>query len=350
MGEGKTPDAVWGRGRRLWPLRLTWRAGRERDRDEREGPRGGWLTDELVIRADFDRLRAYDLGTGTVRWTWQVPDRDVLLGASRDVADGVVLVAHHDDGSGSDRVRVAAVDVTAGERLWSREYFGYRDPGFGPYDFNGSDPCTVLSGRHVASATGKHLRSVDARDGAELRRVPLPAEAKGLDLWVASVDPFVAVGKGRGKRGEWRVFVVDSRGQEVTSAPLSGPYDRIRMPAAVVDGMLVAQIAHPNDSADATMADYERLRIGGFDLFTGELRWKWKAGKIDSVLPHRGRLLVLHSYGHKIAVLDARDGRVIARRRLRGSGLNADLRVAGDRFAVFGGSADRHPLRVFRWR
>lgn len=149
-------------------------AGRERDRDAREGAKGGWLTDELVIRASFDRLQAYDLRTGTVRWTWQLPGRDVLVAASRDVVDGVVLVAHHDDGSRTDRMGVVAVDITTGEPLWSREHLGHRDPGFASHDFSDHAPRTVLSGRRIASVSEKHLRSVDPKDGTEHWRLSLP--------------------------------------------------------------------------------------------------------------------------------------------------------------------------------
>lgn len=280
----------------------------------------------------------------------RAPGRDVLLAASRDVMDGIVLVAHHDDGSRTDHVRVVAVDVTAGEPLWSRDHIGHRDPGFASHDFSDHTPRAVLSGRRIAWVSGKHLMSVDPKDGTEHWRLPLPPEADNLDLWVASAEPFVVVGKGRGKRGEWRVFVVGDRGESAPSVALSVPYDRIRRPATVLDGMLVAQLAHPNDSPDPTDLDYDRLRIGGFDLSTGELRWTWRPGKIDSVLPYRGRLLLLHSYGHRIAVLDARDGRAIARRKLRGSDVDAVLHMAGDRFAVFGRSGDSSPLRVFRWR
>ncbi|MFF8591854.1 PQQ-binding-like beta-propeller repeat protein [Streptomyces sp. NPDC015220] len=352
MQEDKAPDAVWGSGRRWWALSPVWKARREIGRDDGplEEPIGGWLTDELVIRADFDRLRAYDPATGAVRWTWQVPGRDVLVAASRTTTDGTALVAHHDDGSYGSPVTVAAVDLGTGERLWSTTHRDRHDSGLAPRDFTDRCPAALLSGRRIASVSDERLRSVDPKTGVDHWSRPLPAGAEDLDLWVASADPFVVVGKGRGRRGEWRVFVLDDRGEETASFVLSVPYDKIRTPATVVDGMLVAQLAHPKDSGDATSSDYDGLRIGGFDLSTGELRWEWRPGRIDSVLPHRGRLLLLHSYGHRIAVLDARDGRVIARRKLRGSHLSAVLAMAGDRFAVLGRGGDTTPLRVFHWR
>jgi hypothetical protein len=52
----------------------------------------------------------------------------------------------------------------------------------------------------------------------------------------------------------------------------------------------------------------------------------------------------------KASMTVARDGRVIARRRLRGYGGSGLLRVAGARFAVIGRSGGRSPMRVFHWR
>lgn len=106
-----------------------------------------------------------------------------------------------------------------------------------------------------------------------------------------------------------------------------------------MNGVLVTGLVHPDASSD------EHARIGGFDLSTGKLRWERRPGgiSVQSLLPHRGLLLALHSFGSKITALDARDGRVVARRRLRGYGGSGLLRVAGTRFAVIGRSGGRSP-------
>ncbi|MET9500227.1 PQQ-binding-like beta-propeller repeat protein [Streptomyces sp. NPDC006622] len=325
-------------------MRPAWKAAEDNSRGgtSEDEPLGGWLIGELVVRADFDRLRAYDIGTGTVRWTWPVPDRDVLLAVSPDARDGIALVLHLDDGrTDGGRPRVAAVDLATGSRLWSRDHHG-RDLGY----FHRSTPHTALSGRRVVSVTDRQVESAAPEDGATLWRSPLPSEAPKVDAWIMCADPVVVVSTERGRRGERRVLVFDDSGNLTASLSLPPPYERVALPAAVVNEMLVAKLIHPDDSPDA------EERIGGFDLSTGELRWERRPGLgVHTLLPHRGMLLLLHSFGNGITVLDARDGRAVARRRLRGHGSGSGLlRGAGDRFAVIGPSGSRSPLRVFHWR
>jgi outer membrane protein assembly factor BamB len=325
-------------------LRPAWKAAGDSSRGDtyEDEPLGGWLIGELVVRADFDRLRAYDIGTGTVRWTWPVPDRDVLLAVSPDADDGIALVLHFDDGrTDGGRPRVAAVDLATGRQLWSRDHHG---PDLG-YCYR-STPHTALSGRRIVSVTDKHVESAAPEDGATLWRSPLPSEAPKVDAWIMCADPVVAVSTGHGRRGERRIFVFDDSGNVTASLSLPSPYKKVALPAAIVNEMLVAKLIHPDDSVDA------EERIGGFDLSTGKLRWERRPGlSVQTLLPHRGMLLVLHSFSNRITALDARDGRVIARRRLRGYGSGSGLlRGAGDRFAVIGPSGSRSPLRVFHWR
>ncbi|MFE7309862.1 PQQ-binding-like beta-propeller repeat protein [Streptomyces sp. NPDC057546] len=270
---------------------------------------GGWLIGELVVPADFDRLRAYDIGTGTVRWTWPVPGRDVLVAVSPDADDGIALVLHHDEASSSrGRPTVTAVPLSTGKQAWSRNHHG-RSLDY----FHSSTPHTTLSGRRIASISEKYVESVDPEDGAALRRSPLPRKARNRDVWITYADPLVVASPERGRRGERRIFVFDDSGNVTASLSLPPAYREVALPAAVVNEVLVTRLVHPDNSSD------DPARIGGFDLSTGKLRWERRPGgtSVQSLLPHRGPLLVLHSSGSKITALDARDGRVIARRRLR---------------------------------
>lgn len=196
-----------------------------------------------------------------------------------------------------------------------------------------------MSGRRIASISEEHVESVDPEDGAALWRSPLPGEAGNRDAWIMCADPLVVASTGHGRRGERRISVFDDSGNVTASLSLPPAYRNVALPAAVVNGVLVTGLVHPDASSD------EHARIGGFDLSTGKLRWERRPGgiSVQSLLPHRGLLLVLHSFGSKITALDARDGRVVARRRLRGYGGSALLRVAGARFAVIGRSGGRSP-------
>ncbi|WP_329437571.1 PQQ-like beta-propeller repeat protein [Streptomyces sp. NBC_01280] len=328
--------------RRLRALRPAWKTAKDigRGNSYQDDPLGGWLAGELVVRADFDRLRAYDIGTGAVRWTWPVPDRDVLVAVSQDADDGIALVLHHDDGRFTrGQPTVTAVDLATGKQLWSRGHHGRR------LDYYPSTPHTALSGRRIAWITEGHVESADPQDGAALWRSRLPGEAGNRDAWIMCVDPLVVVSTGHGRRGERRIFVLNDSGNVTASFALPAPYRKVELPAVVVNGMLVAKLVHPDDTSD------DDERIGGFDLSTGKLCWERRPGglSVQTLLPHRGQLLALHAFGGKVTALDARDGRVIARRRLRGSGAGL-LRVAGDRFAVIGRSGSDYPVRVFHWR
>ncbi|WP_093771327.1 PQQ-binding-like beta-propeller repeat protein [Streptomyces sp. 136MFCol5.1] len=282
MYEDSAPETAWGRNRRLRALRPVWKSDKDSSRGDtyEDEPLGGWLIGELVVRADFDRLRAYDIGTGTVRWTWPVPGRDVLMAVSPNADDGIALVLHHDEASSSgDLPTVAAIDLAAGKQAWSRDHhdmeFSY---------FHSHTPHTTLSGRRIASISEEHVESVDPEDGAALWRSPLPGEAGNRDAWIMCADPLVVASTGHGRRGERRISVFDDSGNVTASLSLPPAYRNVALPAAVVNGVLVTGLVHPDASSD------EHARIGGFDLSTGKLRWERRPGgiSVQSLLPHRG--------------------------------------------------------------
>jgi outer membrane protein assembly factor BamB len=118
MYEDKAPESVWLPKRRWRALKPAWQA-RHNGPAEAE-TLGTWLYDGFVVRAAFDRLRAFDTETGERRWTWEVPGRDVLLAMTDEVVDGVGLLAHRPDVSGGrEKATVTALDVASGKELWS---------------------------------------------------------------------------------------------------------------------------------------------------------------------------------------------------------------------------------------
>lgn len=337
MHDDTAPDSSWGPRRRIGALGRAWRSAPESGRGGilEDRPRGGWVTDELVVRADFDRLRAHDLETGEIRWTWTVPGRDVLITASAAASGGIARVIHHEDGRAESVPQVAAVDLTTGESLWSHAYRG---------GLAWSDQRTAVNSRYIASVADDRVTAVGLERGERLWRTPLQGSGDSPHARILATDPLVVVREGAGPRGEQRAVVFDDSGEVTASTVLPTGYARFERPAVVVDGTLVAKLDHCDDDSRSDS------RMGGFDLATGEPRWELRPGlDIDSLLVHRGRVLVLYYFGSKVDVLDARDGRLIARRRLRGDhpGL---LCAAGDRIAVVGPSGRGTPLRVYRWR
>lgn len=74
-------------------------------------------------------------------------------------------------------------------------------------------------------------------------------------------------------------------------------------------------------------------------------------GLYATPLTHLGWLLVVHHYGCLLSVLDPADGRVVARRKLRGTAFDPLVAVFGDMVAVGREAGDYgRRLRVFRWR
>jgi hypothetical protein len=108
----ETP-AAWLPKRRLRARKPVWEA-RHAGRADTE-VLGTWQAGGLVVRAAFDRLRAFDIATGEQRWDWDVPGRDVLSAMADDVVNGVALLVHRPDapGAGPD-VALTALDPDGG--------------------------------------------------------------------------------------------------------------------------------------------------------------------------------------------------------------------------------------------
>ncbi|SEG56055.1 PQQ-like domain-containing protein [Thermomonospora echinospora] len=98
-------------------LETAWAAARERPSGVQG--EGSWLHGSTVIRARFDRLSAYDLATGDVRWVYHVPAPQVLCAMSRGADGGVGLVGY---GKENDMCsQVAAVNLSNGRALWTKD-------------------------------------------------------------------------------------------------------------------------------------------------------------------------------------------------------------------------------------
>ncbi|MFF7105346.1 PQQ-binding-like beta-propeller repeat protein [Streptomyces nigra] len=368
MYEDTAPADVWGPKWRFKALRPVWRTAEEgRPNDDASStilvePLGGLLLRDTVIRADLDRLRAYDIhdggiegggGAADARWTWSTPGRNVVAKVSWDVDAGLAYVLHHDDSrSDGDRPRVTAVDLAEGTRVSAHAYYGDLPPDAAFRALRDSAPTTALSGRHVVSVTDAHVESVDVRDRRRIWRTSLRVDADAEYAWIISVDPLIVVTRERGTRGRRRLLVFDEQGKVTASPALPSRYERVEQPATVVNGVLIATV-DPDYSPSVQDEDGQTEKpdwIGGIDLSTGTTLWRrsFDALRGRCLVPYRGRLLVLHKFGTRVTVLDPRNGRVAARRRLHGYGPGT-LCAADDRFAVITHRTYSTPIRVFQW-
>ncbi|MEU4270158.1 PQQ-binding-like beta-propeller repeat protein [Streptomyces sp. NPDC026092] len=365
MYEDTAPADAWGPKWRLKALRPVWKTAEEdRPNDGASSttlvePVGGLLLRDAVIRADLDGLRAYEIRDGggeavDPRWTWTTPGRNVVAEVSWDVDAGLAYVLHHDDSqSGGGEPRIAAVDLAEGTRVSSHAYRGDSPSDAVHRALYGSAPTTVLSGRHVVSVTDAHVKSVDVRDRSKAWRTSLRVEVNTEDAWIANADPLTVVSTERGARGRRRLLVLDEQGKVTASPALPSRYERVEQPSTVVNDVLVATV-DPDHSPSAHDEEWQTEKpdwIGGIDLSTGKILWKRSFHRLrgQCLVPYRGLLLVLDKFGTRVTVLDARDGRVVARRRLRGYGYGT-LCVADDRFAVITHPTYSMPIRVFHWR
>lgn len=342
MYEDSTPAPPWRRKNRLLKQRPVWTALTEADRHLRltDTPVGGWLTERYAVRADLDRLRAYDLTTGIVRWTRPLPAPHTLDTVSPDVDNDTVLLLHFDDSSWHTDGRITAVDLTNGRQQWSRPL----DPDVTVHRSYGR-PNTALSARTGgAHADDRHLIRFAPDTGTMQWRRPAPSKALLLSTWVVSLEPLVVIVESPGPRVHQEIRVHDGAGELTFRFRLPAPYTELNPPALVLNGLLIAAMRRPERSGHTK-------RLAAVDLSTGKLRWEWRAGYdvVRDLTAHRGRLLVLHAAGHRVAALDPATGNTVMRRFLWGDGGQL-LRAADTHFAVFNNADARRPLRLFRWR
>lgn len=395
MYEDKAPDSVWaGRsGRRRWSrrpvsARLLWRSGRENGSPG--APLGTWAVDGTLALARPDGMRAYGLTTGEPLWSWQPPGDGgkVIAHASRDAADGVIVVLHHDDGHGDhehgddgrandghgddqhtngdhrddrhtndDHARVwhvwlTGLDLRTGTAVWTRDQ---RADELGAV---GADaPEVALGGGRVAAATARArdggtettVRVLDARTGTLQWERPLPEGRR--DAFVLTAGPVVVSTAGPGEPAppdvRLRLHVVSEDVEQAVELPPL--YEAFGAHPVIVGDTLAVELVPPQPYDTEHMGSTLRA----VSAATGEFRWSWSStyGRTIFPLAHRGALVVLNGYGDRATVLDPADGRVVAERSLPGYSHQARLVASGDCLAVVC-TAPRTAtrVRVFRWK
>ncbi|KUN73648.1 hypothetical protein AQJ46_04940 [Streptomyces canus] len=370
MYEDRAPESVWLPKRRWRKLKPVWEA-QHTGRAESEAL-GSLLHEGLVVRAAFDRLRAFEVGTGRERWTWHVPGRDVLAAMSDEVVDGVGLLAHWPDvHNGQKQAGVTALDLTSGEALWTvpraLDELWHHDSRLRP-------GTVALSGTRAMVATGTAVAALDVRTG---RQAWVMQHGRDQDVRIgAAGERLVVVTRHEGTATVRAVSVADGRVRWKRSPAVDGPVAHVRLVCADplllavegegrrgancllrldADGNTVAEFGSADDGAEivphapwrldhgqrwtgwagdtlVTFVDsppYEHLsRLAGFSLSTGRHLWTWESGwGIGALAFHRGHVVTLRHYEHevedhvewrcKVRVLDPADGREVARRRLR---------------------------------
>ncbi|MGW3915012.1 outer membrane protein assembly factor BamB family protein [Streptomyces sp. NPDC005070] len=370
MYEDRAPDSVWLPKRRLRALKPVWEA-RHSGRADSE-VLGTWHCDGLIVRAAFDRLRAFDTATGEQRWAWEVPGRNVLSAMADEVVDGVALLIHWPDTSdGRKNATVTALDVTSGNQLWSaRQNLEELRPGTSGLRLG----TAALSGERAIIATGSAVvaldmhtgrsawtvphgltneaqigaagdrlllvtrragtatvTSVDAADGTVRWEKPMPVDGPVARVRIVAADPVLLAVEGEGRRGPDCLLRLDTDGNAV--AELSSDDDASIAPYAswaLADGRRHVTWAGDTLVTFVRVPEYNYLvRLAGFSLSTGRHLWTWDGGwGIDALACHRGHVVVLRHYedeheGQHVAwrcqayVLDPADGSEVARRRLR---------------------------------
>ncbi|UXX94254.1 hypothetical protein N7U49_23095 [Streptomyces sp. AD2-2] len=121
MDEDKAPESVW---RRSWwrrSARRLWRTPDETD-DPGGRPLGLWLTDDTVVVARVDGVRAFGTATGEPLWTWQPPGGQIVGLVSADAQGSEGVVMHYEE-SRRDvrRVGLTTLAVATGEVVRRRK-------------------------------------------------------------------------------------------------------------------------------------------------------------------------------------------------------------------------------------
>ncbi len=398
---------MWLPKRRLRSLKPVWEAQHAGPPDS--DALGSMHRDGLIVRASYDRLRAFDALTGEERWTWLVPGRDVLSAMADEVVDGVALVAHWPDGyGGAKNATVTALDVTSGDELWSagqnlgdlRHYGTGLRPGtlalceeramvatgegVVALDRRTGRPAWTLrhdlAERAMIGAAGDRLvlvtpqgngatvRSVDVSDGSVRWEKPVPVDGPLDRVRIADVDPLLLVVEGEGRRGSNCVLHLDADGQvvsEIASADGSPllPYES----PVLADGRRRFIWSGDTLVAFVKASGYDHVGLlAGFSLSTGKHLWTWdEISTIDALAWHRGHVVALRHHEIKSSeglhidwrcdayVLDPADRREVARRRLRSTKDEPyTVHLDGDRifWVTKESRTGTPPVKAFDWR
>ena len=406
MYEDRAPESVWLPKRRWRKLKPVWQAAHTGRADAEA--LGSLLHEGLVVRATFDRLRAFDVGTGQERWSWMVPGRDVLAAMTDEVVDGVGLLVHWPDThAGRKQARVTALDLTSGQALWTvprnLDELSHHRSGLRPGSVALSGELAMVAtgetvvaldrrtGRQVwvmqpghdhyvrIRAAGERLfvvtvragaatvRAVSVADGTVLWKKPLAVDGPVEKADLVRADPLLISVEGEGRRGTDCLVRLDADGNTVAEFSSAGAGSTVVAGGSwrIADGRPWATWAGDTLVTLVSVPSTEHLsRPAGFSLSTGRHLWTWDDGwGLDALTSHRGHVVALRHYKQEheeavawrceVEVLDPADGRRVARRRLR---VKEDepytLHLHGDRLLWVGRRSGplEPPVKAYDWR
>lgn len=171
-------------------VELAWEAPFDRPADARAV--GTWLAGPTVIRARTDRLTAYDVATGKVAWSSQVPSGAAICAMSRETWGGIGIVVHGPPDSTEKRcTTVTALDLETGRQLWERTR---RNPD--PFDLVLDDEVGLAASTAVV-ADAEGFVGLGARDGTEKWRRSVPAGCEAFGVAAAADDAVLLSACGR---------------------------------------------------------------------------------------------------------------------------------------------------------
>lgn len=347
---------------------------------------GNWVHDDLVVRARTDRLTAY--ADQRSAWTMEMPGRDVLCTMSRNVEDGVGLVAWAADDQPC--ATVVALDLRTGRSLWQRtraaadrygaevtsdqlavaagvavltEPTGLRAVGLHGNDerwrLDAGPGCTpsgvAAAPGHVTMLVdcgdaGLSVVAVEPRTGRERWRTPLPAEPPLTTAVLLAAHPAVVHVVEEGSRGADVFVSFGDDGQVRARIPRSGPdYD---MPAAtdplswparpvrqltVQDDRLIAPVRAPGED--------EATAVAAFSLETGEQLWRTTVEGDVAAIDSTTDGPVVSTKVLRLHELSPVDGTVTASLPVRGSWYFSgfDLREVTGAYAVIASDGTENP-------
>lgn len=259
-----------------------WAAPSDRTDDGETG--GLWHTAAeagTAVRVAFDGLTAFDVASGSTRWSAVFPDRDVLCAMSRTAPEGIGLVARHDENAPC--AGFGAVDIATGRTLWESTVPG------GLVD--GPDVLAVTGGTAVALGEDA-VHGFALRDGAPRWQFRLPESACGTPWLAAGRYVVVAVDRCTGAESAddsgpalwalapdtgavaWTVAVPFEGARRVTriaSEPLvvhvteNGRRGRSAFVAFDDTGAVTATIETGTGTADPELMPLRPVDLAGFD-------------------------------------------------------------------------------------
>lgn len=346
---------------------------------------GNWSHDDLVVRARVDRLTAYT-DTGTA-WTMEIPGRDALCTMSRNVEDGVGLVAWAADNQPC--ATVAAIDLRTGKSLWQltrsaadrygaemtsdqlavaegvavfTEPTGLRAVGLRENDerwrLDAGEGCTPTSvaadADHVTMLVdcgdaGLSVAAVEPATGRERWRTALPVEPPLTTAVLLAAHPVVVHAVEEGSRAADDIISFGDEGQVRARIPRSGPdYDmppadeanwpaRVARPLLVRNDRLIAPIAPPGGD--------EYLAMAAFSLETGERLWLTVVDGAVAAIDLTTDGLVVATRSLRLEELSAADGTVTSSVPVRGSWYASMIEVQkmNDAYAIIERDGTAYP-------